>query len=107
MKVRSKLAQGRRLFDAAALTEPPFVRYSGFYFLASLDFTYHSSMFKFIAFKEVSCTKLGHDEWKEEHLTIYIVADASDIPQCCGPGKELRELGDMYLRKEGFQFMIP
>lgn len=32
---------------------------------------------------------------------------ATDIPQCCGPGKELRELGDMYLRKEGFQFMIP
>jgi hypothetical protein len=34
-------------------------------------------MFKFIAFKEVSCAKLGRDEWKEEHLTIYIVADAS------------------------------
>jgi hypothetical protein len=33
MKVRSKLAQGRRLFDAAALTEPPFVRYSGFLLL--------------------------------------------------------------------------
>lgn len=59
-------------------------------------------MFKFIAFKEVSCAKLGRDEWKEEHLTIYIAADTSDIPQCCGPGKELRELGDMYLRKQGF-----
>jgi hypothetical protein len=31
----------------------------------------------------------------------------TDIPQCCGPGKELRELGDMYLRKKGFQFIIP
>jgi hypothetical protein len=56
-------------------------------------------MFKFMAFKEVSCAKLGRDEWKEKHLTIYIVVDESGIPQCYGLGKELRELGDMYLQR--------
>lgn len=30
MEMRSKPAQACRLFDAAALTEPPFVLYSGF-----------------------------------------------------------------------------